>query len=1075
MSELLNLAEYKQQLTEQISNLDLSDYELPYDFKRQFHNFGEYKIEEYYKYTIKVSSKKSVCYIPNQWVFIAAICSKYCIELKKYKQKLQSLGVTDEDFESCHPSTSDKSIPEEHRKDEYVSKKAKDLLSSYSGDDKDLLISFLWDYDSWGGGKNIKRDNDFTISPCLNVANSINASSSLIGDLAKAIGDDMNLYSSLVNSAEMDKIRKGTRIVKNELVREKSAASFLKTAMKTTLDIDNNFLGLEKTGKYKVTKKNLKINGFWFGRDKDQPPTRESDIYPDVSWSYKSVDYVLNVEITPKDMEEIFFPVYNDAYQKQLYMEKDLNGEYVLYEIIKSQRQVNSFNTYPLQQIFYGAPGTGKSFKIKECTQGDDTVIRTTFHPDSDYSTFVGCYKPTMINKEPVCTVGELINKLSAIKNSGVTYPCDKFAERYWESLKNLSLIEINNILTACGFTMSMNVEIKKGIAVGEYFAKEQKNKKIAYAFVPQAFTKAYIQAWKKLCDTSLWAKKATAISPVGEASTPYKRTGKTGDVKVFERPKDSVTRLTDKEKMVLLEVDNFDFPFDGINNFGELHNQIKVIVTDEPNTEQKERYKKTITLTATQIRDLVRKYLDNRNIYGFLEFLLSKILKKLGWSWHPDLEKLKDYKGNDISIEVEESHLLLGLYDPETKMVYLFKNNIGNDINLLRATYIHEMFHAYFHSHGQYVSEIEEPIVECCALCFLELFDENICNTYLKDVESKKHSSAICYYGFGAYLFEHRSLDWMKMYQDGFNNIDASSSIVKDYTNKVFPIYPFDDELGTMNLLYNILNPQSNTEFDKSAQFLIIEEINRGNCAQIFGDLFQLLDRKEGYSEYPIEADDDLRKELEREFDKLNLDALKHEIDFIFKENYPHGITDKIKSGKLLVLPKNLFIWATMNTSDQSLFPIDSAFKRRWEWKYIPIKNHEDKGYTININGVKYDWWGFLARINQVIGETTSSEDKKLGYFFAKAKGKTIDAEQFVGKVLFYIWNDVFKNYGFDNQIFSKGDKKKFEFSDFFKNDGTANDDAVNMFLRKLEETIKIEDLPLEIKEEGVSEVPEK
>ena len=279
------------------------------------------------------------------------------------------------------------------------------------------------------------------------------------------------------------------------------------------------------------------------------------------------------------------------------------------------------------------------------------------------------------------------------------------------------------------------------------------------------------------------------------------------------------------------------------------------------------------------------------------------------------------------------------------------------------------------------------------------------------------------------------------------------------------------------MNLLYNILNPQSNTEFDKSAQFLIIEEINRGNCAQIFGDLFQLLDRGDyGYSEYPIVTDDDLKKELENEFTGLKLDTdVENFINSIFKENYPDGITKRILKGELLVLPQNLYIWATMNTSDQSLFPIDSAFKRRWEWKYIPIKNHEDKDYTIDINGVKYDWWGFLARINQVIGETTSSEDKKLGYFFAKAKGKTIDADQFVGKVLFYIWNDVFKNYGFDNQIFSKGDKKKFEFSDFFKNDGTANDDAVNMFLRKLEETIKIEGLPLEIKEEGISEVPKK
>ncbi len=227
----------------------------------------------------------------------------------------------------------------------------------------------------------------------------------------------------------------------------------------------------------------------------------------------------------------------------------------------------------------------------------------------------------------------------------------------------------------------------------------------------------------------------------------------------------------------------------------------------------------------------------------------------------------------------------------------------------------------------------------------------------------------------------------------------------------------------------------------------LVIEEINRGNCAQIFGDIFQLLDRgDDGVSEYEIKPDKALENYL-RDY-------------FAGKDDVP----EDIRNGKIMKLPGNLYIWATMNTSDQSLFPIDSAFKRRWEWKYMPINNHEDKGYQIEIGDAKYDWWGFLVRINHVINDTTNSEDKKLGYFFAKAKGKTIDAEQFVGKVLFYLWNDVFKSYGFDDPIFSKGDNKKFEFSDFFMNDGNPNTDTVNLFLRKLEETIKMEGLPLEI-----------
>lgn len=223
-----------------------------------------------------------------------------------------------------------------------------------------------------------------------------------------------------------------------------------------------------------------------------------------------------------------------------------------------------------------------------------------------------------------------------------------------------------------------------------------------------------------------------------------------------------------------------------------------------------------------------------------------------------------------------------------------------------------------------------------------------------------------------------------------------------------------------------------------KEEVYLVIEEINRGNCAQIFGDLFQLLDRKNGESEYPINADTALADYLQVALADSNRDDIPAEV----------------KSGMKLKLPSNLYIWATMNTSDQSLFPIDSAFKRRWDWSYIPIKQH-DEGYRIKIDTVTYDWWGFLEKINQVIGDTTSSEDKKLGYFFVKAEDKEIGADKFVSKVLFYLWNDVFKNYGFDNPIFSRGENKKFAFSDFFTKEGAPETSMVNQFLRKLDETI--------------------
>lgn len=145
------------------------------------------------------------------------------------------------------------------------------------------------------------------------------------------------------------------------------------------------------------------------------------------------------------------------------------------------------------------------------------------------------------------------------------------------------------------------------------------------------------------------------------------------------------------------------------------------------------------------------------------------------------------------------------------------------------------------------------------------------------------------------------------------------------------------------------------------------------------------------------------------------------------------------------------MFIWATMNTSDQSLFPIDSAFKRRWEWKYIPICNAE-KGWSIKAGGNEYDWWSFLNSINRQIQDGTSSEDKKLGYFFVKADAEgVISAEKFVGKVAFYLWNDVFKDYGFDGEIFQGESGEPIAFQDFFLCDGKANEDTVERFLKNL------------------------
>jgi len=194
---------------------------------------------------------------------------------------------------------------------------------------------------------------------------------------------------------------------------------------------------------------------------------------------------------------------------------------------------------------------------------------------------------------------------------------------------------------------------------------------------------------------------------------------------------------------------------------------------------------------------------------------------------------------------------------------------------------------------------------------------------------------------------------------------------------------------------------------------YLIIEEINRGNCAQIFGDLFQLLDRDEyGVSEYTIKADADLKAFLEDEMGEDN---------------------DAIKDGELC-LPSNLYIYATMNTSDQSLFPIDSAFKRRWDWEYEPIK-YKNTNWVIDIKGETYSWVSFQKEINRRIFEATSSEDKMLGDYFVNPSNGIITEKMLLNKILFYLWNDVCKDG--EGDIFKVSETEDISFSELYDDGG--------------------------------------
>jgi hypothetical protein len=193
---------------------------------------------------------------------------------------------------------------------------------------------------------------------------------------------------------------------------------------------------------------------------------------------------------------------------------------------------------------------------------------------------------------------------------------------------------------------------------------------------------------------------------------------------------------------------------------------------------------------------------------------------------------------------------------------------------------------------------------------------------------------------------------------------------------------------------------------------YLIIEEINRGNCAEIFGILFQLLDRKANYSITPPK---DLKEYLEK--------ALSG--------------NDGIKDGKMC-LPPNLHIYATMNTSDQSLFPMDSAFKRRWAWEYMPICYEErtedgriNDSYYYKVmftDGAFFEWVHFIKAVNLIIRSNPNlGLDKCLGNYFIQATDSVISINEFINKVLFYLWMDVFKDE--EISIFQNG----LSYEDFF------------------------------------------
>ncbi|MDD0848722.1 AAA family ATPase [Campylobacter sp. 46490-21] len=258
------------------------------------------------------------------------------------------------------------------------------------------------------------------------------------------------------------------------------------------------------------------------------------------------------------------------------------------------------------------------------------------------------------------------------------------------------------------------------------------------------------------------------------------------------------------------------------------------------------------------------------------------------------------------------------------------------------------------------------------------------------------------------------------------------------DFVGQILP-QNVDDGKGEEKLKYEFV-PGPFTNALKQAKenpskdiYLIIEEINRGNAPAIFGDLFQLLDRDDsGKSQYEI----------------TNFDIA----------NKVHG-NKKAK----VYLPSNLYIIATMNTADQNVFTLDTAFQRRWEMRHIPNKINEAKHSNEQIANSGVSWGAFATVINELITNNNDGfgdlGDKRLGAYFVKNELK--DKEKFAGKVLKYLWDDAFK---MDREKLFKPEIKMLdEMLEKFGNSGNFDD----IFIAEVCKNLKDKNLNFEEKNE--------
>lgn len=239
------------------------------------------------------------------------------------------------------------------------------------------------------------------------------------------------------------------------------------------------------------------------------------------------------------------------------------------------------------------------------------------------------------------------------------------------------------------------------------------------------------------------------------------------------------------------------------------------------------------------------------------------------------------------------------------------------------------------------------------------------------------------------------------------------------------------------------------NSRTDNIKPFLlIIEEINRANVAAVFGDIFQLLDRGDDFvSEYPIQATEDIKKYLVKELGGN-------------PDDY-----NKIK------IPDNMFIWATMNSADQGVFPMDTAFKRRWDFTYLGIDDNDEqlRGKYVTIGSKeqqRIEWNELRKAINEFLAESKINKDKQLGpYFISKSivvpkdGGTEIDSKKFCdafkNKVLMYLFDDAAKQKR--PSLFEGSAKGQTRYSKICE---AFDEQGIGIFNRSIQTSVQIQDL---------------